>query len=56
MIDEAENTQNQQALSHLYGRSYGATSLYEPNKGKEPIKLHLHINNYATELGKLRQN
>lgn len=56
LIEQGDDPHEQQALSHLLGRNYGDLARFEPNRGKEPIKLNLHINNYGTELGKLREN
>jgi len=42
-------------MAHVRGRNYGVADRWEPNRGKEAIKLNLHINNYEIELSKLRK-
>ena len=42
-------------MAHVRGRNYGVADRWEPNRGKESVKLNLHINNYEIELSKLRK-
>lgn len=53
MIETAGTSSD--AMAHVLGRNYGVADRWEPNRGKEPVKLNLHINNYEIELNKLRR-
>jgi hypothetical protein len=52
MIETAGSNSDQ--MAHVRGRNYGVADRWEPNRGKEAVKLNLHINNYGIELSKLR--